>query len=84
MSQRLQVLLDETELSLIRQVAARNDLTVAAWVRGVLREATQRQPTIDTDKKLKVIRAAATHEFPAPDVETMLEEIERGYLSGSR
>jgi hypothetical protein len=33
----------------------------------------------DTGRKLDVVRAAAGHSFPAPDVAQMLAEIERGY-----
>jgi hypothetical protein len=83
MSQRLQVLVDEAELRRIRQLARRNNMTVAEWVRKTLREASQREPSIESDKKLKVIRAAAEHSFPVSDIDIMLGEIERGYLSGS-
>jgi hypothetical protein len=33
-------------------------------------------------EKLEAIRTAAEHEFPTGDIDTMLAEIERGYLSG--
>jgi len=33
-------------------------------------------------EKLEAIRIAAEHEFPTSDIDTMLSEIERGYLSG--
>jgi hypothetical protein len=36
----------------------------------------------DVEKKPAAIRAAAKHEFPTGDIETMLAEIEQGYLSG--
>jgi len=39
------------------------------------------KPERDLKKKLAAIRAAAEYQFPAPDIETMLAEIERGYLS---
>jgi hypothetical protein len=35
---------------------------------------------VATRKKLDVVRAAARHAFPAPDIGAMLSEIERGYL----
>jgi hypothetical protein len=31
--------------------------------------------------KLDVVRVAAGHRFPAPEMDRMLEEIERGYLA---
>ena len=58
-------------------------MTVAEWVRRTLREASQQEPSVDSDKKLKVIRAAVEHAFPVSDIDAMLGEIERGYLSGS-
>lgn len=59
-------------------------MTVAEWVRQALRAARRREPTIDAAKKLEVIRAAARHTFPTADIDQMLAEIERGYLSESR
>ncbi len=32
-------------------------------------------------KKLEIIRAAARQEYPTGDIETMLAEIEQGYLT---
>lgn len=84
MSIRLQVLLDEAEMRDIRQAARRSRMTVAEWVRQALRAARRREPTIDAAKKLEVIRAAARHTFPTADIDQMLAEIERGYLSESR
>jgi hypothetical protein len=79
MSKRLQVLLEETEFREIRRVAKRNGMTVAEWVRQALRAARQREPTMDTLKKLETVRAAVRHAFPTGDIATMLAEIERGY-----
>ncbi len=73
------MLLEETELREIRRVARRNGMTVAEWVRQALREARQREPTMDTMTKLETVRAAVRHEFPTADIATMLAEIERGY-----
>lgn len=83
MSKRLQVLLDEAEWREIQRVARAQRLTVAEWVRGVLRTARRREPLGDAGKKLEIVRAAARHAFPTGDVQQMLAEIERGYLAGS-
>jgi hypothetical protein len=83
MSKRLQVLLEEAEFREIRRVAKRNGMTVAEWVRQALRAARRREPAVDTLKKLETVRAAARHAYPTADIETMLGEIERGYLGGS-
>ncbi len=79
MSKRLQVLFDEAELAEIRQSAREHHMTVAEWVRQALREARRREPEKRAEEKLDAIRHAARHDFPAPDLDQMLAEIERGY-----
>jgi transposase-like protein len=82
MSQRLQVLLDEEEFAEIRRVARRHRMTVAEWVRQALRQARSGESTGDARQKLAVVRESAAHSYPAPDIEQMLAEIERGYVAG--
>jgi hypothetical protein len=84
MSKRLQVLLEEPELREIQRAARAQRMTVAEWVRQALRGARRREPTIDSKKKLKAIRAAARHSFPTADIDQMLAEIESGYLGTDR
>ena len=84
MSKRLQVLLEESELREIQKVAKQKHMTVAEWVRQALRMARQGQSRIDPTKKLAATRKAVRHSFPAPDIEQMLEEIERGYSNETR
>ncbi len=81
MSKRLQVLLDDKELRDIQRVAKQQQLTVAEWVRQVLRSARQKIPTGDHRKKLAILRAATHHTFPTGDIDHMLQEIEQGYSS---
>ena len=80
MSRRLQVLLDEEELKAIQKAARRSKTTVAEWVRQALRAARRREPDGDRLRKLQAIREAARYRFPAPSIEQMLAEIEKGYL----
>lgn len=80
MSKRLQVVLDADELRELQKIARRHRMTLSDWVRRTLREAREREPEGDLDAKLRAIRTAVRHEFPAPDIEQMLEETERGYL----
>jgi predicted ATPase len=84
MSKRLQVLFDEQEFSEIQEIARRHRMTVAEWVRQTLRLARQQEPLRASARKLEVLRTAAQHSFPSGDIEQILEEIERGYLSGGR
>ncbi len=83
MSKRLQVLLPDKELAEIQQSARRQQMTTAEWVRQALRAARRAKSGVAPRKKLEVIRAAARHTFPSPDIEQMLTEIERGYLGKS-
>jgi hypothetical protein len=55
-------------------------MSVAEWVRQALAGALRREPVGDLGKKLEIIRAAAKHEFPTGDIDTILAEIEHGYL----
>jgi hypothetical protein len=83
MSKRLQVLLDDKELQEIQRSARQQRMTTAEWVRRALRAARRSEPRSAARKKLDVVRAAARHGFPAPDIDQMLGEIERGYLDGA-
>ncbi len=79
MTKRLQVLLPDTELRDIQQLARRHQLTTAEWVRQTLRRAQRAELEPSTVDKLAAVRRAATHAFPTADIETMLTDIERGY-----
>jgi hypothetical protein len=81
MSERLQVLLEPSELAEIRRIAKRQRLTTSEWVRRTLREAARRQPRGDAGRKLEAIRAASKHAFPSGDIDRMLGEIEIGYVA---
>ena len=81
MVKRLQVLMDDDELRSIQRLAKRERVTTAEWVRQRLREAQEERARPDIATKLAAIHAAYQHEAPAPDIDQMLAEIERGYLS---
>ena len=84
MSKRLQVLLEEPEFREIQRIARSRKMTMAEWVRQVLRAARQREPLGDVSKKLEVVRAASRHDFPTAEMDQMLAEIERGYSGETR
>ena len=81
MTKRLQVLFDDEELRDIQRLARRNRMTTAEWVRRSLRAAREAESGSDIGQKLAAIRTAAGHSFPTVDLETMVDEIERGYRS---
>jgi hypothetical protein len=78
MSKRLQVLMEEEELARIQGSAGLEGMTVADWVRRALKRALQERPERSRDRKIAAVRAATSHAFPAPDIEEMLAEIDRG------
>ncbi len=74
------MILDDTEYRHIQRAARLQRMTVSEWVRQALRTIRRREPSVDADKKLAVVRAAYRHALPACDIEQMLAQIERGYL----
>ncbi len=80
MSKRLQVIIDETDLKTYETNAELEGVTLSEWVRQSLRDASQRKSLKDPERKLRAIKEAMTFEAPAPPIEQMLQEIERGYL----
>ena len=84
MAKRLQVILQDPEYREIQRMARSRRMSLAEWVRQALDQARRRQPLGDVEKKLEAIRAAARHESPTSDIDTMLAEIERGYAAGQK
>jgi hypothetical protein len=80
MAKRLQVILQDPEYREVQRAARSRQMSIAEWVRQALALARRREPLGDVEKKLAAIRAAVKHEFPTGDIETMLAEIEQGYL----
>lgn len=77
---RLQVLLEAAEYRELQRAARQERMTVSEWVRQALRTLLREQPAQDPERKLRVVREAARHRYPAPPIEQMLREIESGYL----
>jgi hypothetical protein len=84
MSTRLQVVVGDEEMTRIRRVAGREQLTVSQWVRQVLRTAELEYPTADREKKIQVVRDAAFCNYPTADIDVMLKEVETGALGETR
>ena len=81
MAKRLQVILRDAEYREIKRAARSRQMSIAEWVRQALAHARRHEPLGDMGKKLEIIRAAARHQFPTGDIDTMLAEIEQGYLT---
>jgi hypothetical protein len=82
MSKRLQVVMDEDELDALREIADRRGMTVSEWVRRAIHEARRAEAASDPARKLAVVRAASVHTFPVGEIDEMLDEVQRGYLTG--
>jgi len=83
MSKRLQVIVDDAEYRDLQRAARRRGLTVSQWVREAIRSLRRLEPSTDSGRKLSAVREAVRHSYPAPDIDQMLAEIERGYSSGA-
>jgi hypothetical protein len=79
MTKRLQVLLEDSEWREVKRSARAEKTTVAEWVRRAIRHARKNSSSEDVERKLAAIKAASRHAFPAPDIDQMNAEIERGY-----
>jgi hypothetical protein len=80
MTKRLQVLFDDDELAEIQALAKRRRQSTAAFVRDALRAARTAAEYPSVERKLRAIREAVQHSFPAGDIEAINAEIEQGYL----
>lgn len=79
---RLQIVMEDREYAEIREAAAGEGLTVSEWARQAMRQVRRERSRGDVGRKLAVLRAATAHAFPTADIADMLDEIERGYVSG--
>jgi hypothetical protein len=82
MAKRLQVILRDPEYREIQRMARSRRMSIAQWVRQALELARRGEPVGDAGKKLGVIRAAARHDYPSGDIDSMLAQIESGYGAG--
>jgi hypothetical protein len=78
--ERLQVVIDASELRAFRRAARRAKMTLSEWVRQALRRAEHEADTGDVEKKLAIVRWAAELNHPTGDIEQINAEIEKGYL----
>jgi hypothetical protein len=73
--------LPDSEYREIQLAARSRQMSIAEWVRQELVHACRREALGDIEKKLAAVRVAVQYESPTADIETMLAEIEQGYLS---
>ncbi len=78
MSTRLQIVMSETEVASLRQVARRAGLTLSEWARRALRAARNAQAVPSPASKLEALERALRCNHPTGDIDEMLADIERG------
>ena len=81
MSKRLQVLLEPREYRSFQQLAREAGLSLGEWVRQALRKIAAGRSKKSVHEKLEHIRRFSQYQFPSGDIEQILAEIEKGYLS---
>jgi hypothetical protein len=81
MSKRLQVVVKDEELARYTRTADAAGLSLSEWARQALRTAAREFSSGDVEAKLAAIRRAAAHNFPVPDIDTLLAEMESGRLA---
>jgi hypothetical protein len=79
MAKRLQIILQNDEYREIERLARDQQISIAQWIRQTLALALRRESIGDVSKKLEAVRAAVKHEFPAANIDQMLDEIAQGY-----
>jgi hypothetical protein len=70
---------DDAEMKRFQRAAKAAGVTLSEWARQALRRAEREKATGDPAAKLAALRRSLAHSFPAPDIDQMLGEIERGY-----
>jgi len=81
MTTRLQVLMDDDKRHEIREVARRQRVTVAEWVRQALRFALRQAPHASVPQKMGAVRQAFGYQLPTADIEEMLAQVRSGYAA---
>ena len=69
MTKRLQALLADSELAEVQELARRRHETAAAWVRQALRAARYTPAYPETARRLRAVREATAHAYPAGDID---------------
>ena len=84
MAKKLHVILRDDEYREIELVAQARQMSIDGWVRQAIDVALGEERSGDLARKLAAIRRAAQYNFPTGDIDTMLGEIEMGYVPKPR
>ncbi len=75
MSERLQVILEAKEYSMVRKVSAQEGQSISEWVRALIKDRLAKRGLKNDVPSLEIFQAL---QLPAPPIEQMLREIEDG------
>ena len=75
MSERLQVIIENKEYSIVRNAAAKEGQTISEWVRALIRDRLAKR---SSKNDLDVLQVFQSLQLPSPPIEQMLKEIEEG------
>lgn len=78
MSKRLQIVMPDEEIEVLRNCAERAGMTLSEWARHALRRAQRRQEGPSADDKLKAVERALECGHPTGDIQEILASIEKG------
>lgn len=81
MSKSVNVAVGDHEYGEIERLARERGISVNDWRQQAIDVARREESSGDLARKLAAVRSAARHNSPTGDIETMLAEIEQGYLS---
>lgn len=75
MSERLQVILERQEYSIVRKAASHEGKSISDWVRGLIRERLARRSALSNTNIVETFRRLS---LPSPPIDQMIKEIEEG------
>ncbi|MBI5705968.1 MAG: hypothetical protein HZC36_03140 [Armatimonadetes bacterium] len=79
MSKRLQVLISDEEMALIKRRAEGEHLPVGQWVRKSLRQVAEQRSSKTYEERMAALEEASKVNAPTCDIDQMLRESEKGY-----
>ena len=85
MNKQIKISIDETQYLEIQEFARKDGMAVDEWIAdAAIKVKDDRRKAIEDKLRAvhETIEKASQYNFPAPDIEVMLEEIEAGYRTG--
>jgi len=81
-SSRIQILVGDTELERLKEIARSEHVSLGEWARRVLRRAADESSGKPASAKLLALHKASLYSFPTADIEEIERSISEGYQNG--